>query len=256
MMVEDQETQDLLDEVTIREIASDLGCVDTSDNLLDGVEVGKSSKPDECETDENETQKNMDVDSICKKARELASELPSETAQGLQDMHKLTLAIGMPMTRILFSDMINSGSGTPEAKIKLLKEVKTETKTEGLGCIQVEFTDKQTGTARTAYMLLDTCGADHDLGAELDKIYSHIAVDKQEEIKKHMSMILFLGRTIFSQMMVSSANLVRKIAKKLPQDFKANNITIDSDNTTLFLGPPCSMRVGLFIRLDTDVCSE
>jgi len=172
---------------------------------------------------------------------------------GMDDMHALSLSIGLPVPRLLFSQAINASSATKGRKKAWLRELKVMSDVKETGCIQADFFDTQTREQNTAYLVLEECGEDHDLGAQLDKVFSRVAEDKHDDIRKHLSMLVYLGRSAYGQMMMKMVPLLTKLGKKLPDGFDPRQLVIDPDNTTLSLNIAGTRRVGIFVRLADEI---
>lgn len=201
------------------------------------------------------------LDEVRTRAREIVSGTSAETPrgalpgalEGMQDMHNLTLAIGLPVPRILFAQMVEAAAASAGRKKVWLRQLKDMSAVRETGCIQVDFYDVQAGKKNTAYLVLEECDENHDFGAQLDKVYSRIAEDKQDEIRKHLSMLVYLGRSAYGQMLVKNGPTLAKITQHLPpgddgKPFDPRVIGVDPANTTLYISLPKTKRVGIFVR--------
>ncbi len=119
--------------------------------------------------------------------------------------------------------------------------------------MQVDFFNRLTGAPDKAYMVLEECPRDHDLGAQLDRLRAHVADSRWPEIQKHLSSMVFLARSMYAQAAQENLALLRRILKRRDDDpcseFLA--VRVDPSNTTLYVsdGP---RRVGIFIHFASE----
>ena len=172
---------------------------------------------------------------------------------GLRDMQLLARAMGLPVPRVLFAEMILRCSASAERKRVFSRGLKDMSPLSETGCISTDFFDRTTGAAGKAYLVLEPCGADHDLGAQLDPFYARIPPEKQDDIRQFLSMLVYMGRQTFHHLLETKRTLVEEITKKLPDGFDPSALEVDPANTTLFLPPPCTQRVGIFVRYQDEV---
>lgn len=172
---------------------------------------------------------------------------------GLEHMHSLSLSIGLPVPRILFNEMVNVADASSSRKRKWLKNIKNMSKIKETGCIEIEIPRTPEGNKRIAYLVLDECDENHDMTAQLDKIYSKIPEEKQEEIRKHLSMLVYLGRSAYGQMLTQIESTMSEIKKKVSDTFDPRTLGIDAANTTIFIDHPNTKRVGIFVRFEDEI---
>lgn len=176
---------------------------------------------------------------------------------GMEAMHALSLAIGLPVPRILFDAMVETSTATAGRKKAWRRQLKKMTSVKEQGCIKVEFYDVVDKKPNTAYLILDRCGVEHDLTAELDKIFSRIPEDKKPEIQKHLSALVYLGRSAYGQMATKMNSLLQDIGKKITaSDFDPMTLGIGYDNTTFYVPHVDGSRVGIFVRLQDEVSDD
>ena len=172
------------------------------------------------------------------------------------EMNMLSLAAGLPVPRILFTHMVDCATATPKQKKvwrRTLKKMATNAVATKTGCIQIKFYDTTECANNTAFFVFDRCGADHDLGAELTKIYSRMLPDKHQAIRDNLSTLLFLGRSAYYHMFTANSEILDKITKRLPEEFNYEMLRVDLSNSTLCLPPPCTVRVGMYIRFLSEI---
>ena len=196
------------------------------------------------------------------RARKLVDEARADPSKnprdGLEAMRNLALSIGLPVPRILLAEMIKASSASASRKKKLIARLPKISEVSETGCIKVDFPVTKNGKSShdTAFLVLDQCAPDHDLGAQIYKLFSRISADKQDEIRKHLSMLIALGRRSFGTVVAENKNLLKEIANGLPADFPVTRLMIDTKNTTFFMAAPCKTRVGIFIRFESELADS
>lgn len=187
------------------------------------------------------------------KAKTMLDELGAgaEDAEGLRSLHNLTMAIGLPAARESFKAMVEANNLTGARRSAALREIAAISPITEVGCMQVDYFNMITATAGRAYLVLDVCPAKHDLGAELKKLRDVVDGEKWVEVVKHMSMMVYLGRTAYTQMAGEQRPLLRRIYGRADNDpcDDLMKLGIDSRNTTMFVDPRWPTRVGIFVRL-------
>jgi hypothetical protein len=178
----------------------------------------------------------------------------SEDAAGIRSLQDLTTSIGLPAARESFEAMLDANRVAPALRAAALREIKAFSPITEVGCMQVDFFNMITAAPDVAYLVLDKCPANHDLGAELKKLKTVVDTDKWVEVVKHLSMMIYLGRTVYSAMAKDHKPLLRKIFNRSADHDCADLMAlgVDSRNTTLFVDPRWPVRVGIFVRFKSD----
>lgn len=177
--------------------------------------------------------------------------------RGAKDAKNLMLSIGLPVPRILLRELVKRAPGLGEKeKKKLGARIERLMGVRETGSIEIKFHDATKNGPNTAYLVLQECPPDHDLGAQLDKLYSRIPEAKQDEIRKHLSVLFHIGRNTYVSAVEDPANvlLVGTLLKHYPKDSEAcpTQLRTDPKNTTLFLHPEWT-RAGIFVRLESEL---
>lgn len=236
---------------------------DDMDALLEDVTLGELAEQGaETLGDHKLTQDEMD--GVQTRAREIVDKARADGTSpldGMEDMHKLTLSIGVVVPRVLFAGAIAASTATAARKKSWMKQIGNMD--PDVGCIKVDFLNSETGDADVAYLRLEECGADHDLGAQLEKLYAVIKPENRAKVMEQLSMIVFLGRSAYGQMFVKLRPILDKIARKVPANASADasaekpfafrDLEVDYANTTLHTTIPGTRRVGIFVRLSAEV---
>ncbi len=195
------------------------------------------------------------------KAREMLREAGGDgddPAAGINDLRALTSSMGLPAARIAFRHMIKAAGVRGAVKHEALAAIKAFSPITEVGSMKIDFFNRETGKPDVAWLLLDECRANHDLGAQLDKIKPHVAPEKWPEILKHCSTLIGIGRTVYAQLAKNNLALIRKInglpASDPCTDYLAYKV--DMASSTLYLSAAWPNRIGLFVHLDKDVPRE
>jgi hypothetical protein len=192
------------------------------------------------------------------KRRALALVREERENNGAGHAHALAVSIGAAVPRRLFGAAIGGAAAGEEQK-KGWRRVLEKALGDGgkdQGCISVDFYDTRSRRRETAYLLLEDVGAGHDLGAELDKLYGRTAAEAREKLTKELSVLVFLGRSAYGQVLMfldrrssEAASVLEEVAGRqaAPVDFK--ELTIDPANTTFYLAAYPEARVGIRVKI-------
>lgn len=180
--------------------------------------------------------------------------LRSGAAAGLRDMRNLALALGLPAARLSLKHLVEFGAAPAPVQRALCAAIDAVSEITEHGCQEVAFFNKQKGRADRAFLLLDECPADHDLTAQLDRLAPHIPVERRPEITKHLTALVYFGRSAFAKVCEENPQLVRDILKYLPAADRVDisKLHVDPRNTTLCVHPRAPRRVGIFVRMMAD----
>jgi len=181
-------------------------------------------------------------------------EATQEDAEGVRSLQNLTLSIGLPAARECFYAMLNANAVSPALRASATREIKAFSPITEVGCMRVDFFNMITAKADVRYLVLEKCPSDHNLGAELHKLKSIVDGDKWVEVVKHLSMLVYLGRSTYAQLAALNKPLLRRIYKRADDDECADLMAlgVDSRNTTLFVNPRWPVRVGIFVRSEDE----
>jgi len=194
-----------------------------------------------------------DDDKLTARATEFLGKLSDEDKRGIQDLHNLSLSMGLPAARATFTMMVEAAGLHGKKKTKISNAILNISPVTEVGCYKVDFFNKDTGKADVAYMLLDVCHRDHDLGAELDCLKKHATEEKWAEILKHLSMLVALARKTYSETARSHISLIRGIFGLSAFDpcTAYLDYKVDPGNTTLYIDPTWPTRIGIWIKKDS-----
>jgi hypothetical protein len=192
------------------------------------------------------------------RATDILQNLSGGEREGLNDLQNLTLSMGLPAARATFQFMIAAANLRGAAKKDALCAVAEFSAVTEVGCIKVDFFNQTSGKHDIAYLVLDKCPRDHNLGVQLDNLKVHVSDDKWPEVIRSISMLIHIGRVVYGQVARNNLDLIRRIHGYTPDDpcTKYLDLLVDRENTTLFLEPSWPSRIGIFIRLNADVQAE
>ena len=192
------------------------------------------------------------------KRRALALGREERENNGAGHAHALARSIGAAVPRRLFGAAIAGAAAGEEQKKGWRRGVEKALGDGGKdqGCISVDFYNTRSRRRETAYLLLEAVGAGHDLGAELDKLYSRTAAETQERLKKELSMLIFLGRSAYGQVMMfldrrssEAASVLEEVAGRQAAPVNFKELSIDPANTTFHLAAYPEARVGIRVKI-------
>ena len=110
-----------------------------------------------------------DEASLRARAEQFAQTLRREDVEGLKDIQNHMISMGLPATRALLRQFVehSTAAGSPE-QTRALKAVADLSPVTEVGCMRVDFHDRIANCGNTAYITLEECPRDHDLGAPLE----------------------------------------------------------------------------------------
>jgi hypothetical protein len=247
--------------------------------LLEDVALGEVSERT-ARKDDGEGLSEAELEAAQARARTIIGEARRGGAGAVSDLREmrrlqleLTLAVGMAVPLTLIRQMIERAGARAEQAGAWMRQLKRVSVVEGVGCISVEFPDRRLGRSNTVYLVLAECGADHDLGAQLGKLYSRIPEACQAEIRKQLSILVHLGRAAYRHAVAAMTPAIVAIAEcsakknaggsSLPDAFSTPNtrvnaynpliLAVDAANTTLYVPRAGPRRVGIYVRLAEEV---
>jgi len=187
-------------------------------------------------------------------ATEILRNSTSDDEKGLKDLQNLTLSMGLPITRIMFQYMLDDANIKGSTKKIILQDIDAISPITEIGCMKVDFFNKKTNQADVAYLVLDRCSNNHCLSTQLDKLKNVVADVKWPDVIRSISMLIHIGRSVYSQVSRKNINIIRQIYNKSINDCaKYLDLQVDLDNTTLYLDESWLGRVGIYIKLNDEI---
>lgn len=174
-----------------------------------------------------------------------------QNAEGIKDIQKLTLSMGLPATREILYQMVDNSECEKEKALDRINDLHLVKET---GCIKIDFLNTITKKADIAYIILDKCPKLHDVGIQLDILKVHVSNEKWIEILRSISMIIYICRAVYSQTVIKNIDLIRYINQLPNSDLCSQfiDLKVDKSNTTLYLNEEWNHRIGIFIHLESD----
>lgn len=196
-----------------------------------------------------------EIQNVQDRARELASKMTPDDVEGLRDLQNLTLAMALPAVREIFKQMIAKARLGNESAAEAYKEVEAFSPITEFGCMRVDFHNKTTNRPDIAYLSLKKCKADYNFDQEINKLRKLVAEDKWPNVLTHLSMLVYIGRSVYGQISRLHAPLLRRIFRLPAADPCTNyiDLKVDGVNTTLYVDKNDTWRIGIFIQLDNEI---
>ena len=114
--------------------------------------------------------------------------------------------------------------------------------------------NKKTNQPDVAYLVLDKCPNNHCLSTQLDKLKNIVVDTKWPDVIRSISMLVHIGRSVYSQVARSHINIIQQIYNISKNDCaKYLDLQVDRDNTTLFLDIEWQNRVGIYVNFTDDI---
>lgn len=190
------------------------------------------------------------------KAKKFLNDVGTE---GLKDLRALTLTMGMPSARKILKQLIDFGIAPDPVKQSLRDAVdRISPEMKEHGCQEITFFNKAKGKEDKIYLVADECDANHDLTAQLNKMAPHIPVARRPEINHHISVLVYIVRSVFAKVVKENESLLKDILRYVPSSerLNINALQVDPRNTTLCFHPHTPRRVGIFVKMSDEVEAE
>jgi hypothetical protein len=171
--------------------------------------------------------------------------------EGIKDFRNLMLTMGLHATRSSFHNIMKEFKVSGDKMDDFNKRIADISPITEIGCMQVDFLNKSTNKQDRVYLVLDVCQKNHDLTAELDKIKPFVTEEKWVDVLKSLANLIFFGRTVYANESRKHVTLIHDIVgpeTKAETLAELLNFKVDPDNTTLYLDPLWSERIGIFVR--------
>jgi len=189
------------------------------------------------------------------RASAMLTTMTSDDEAGLKDLQNLTLSMGLPSTRSMFQSMIENSKLRGVAKKDAIRAVADFSPVTESGCMKVDFFNQVLGAPDIAYLVLHKCPRDHNLEAQLNKLKPHVLAEKWAEVTRSLSMLIYIGRSVYGQIARANLGLIRDIHGAAADDpcTEYLDLKVDVENTTLYLDASWPSRIGIYIRLGAEV---
>lgn len=195
----------------------------------------------------------LDRDAIEAAAKDLAANMTAEDREGLLAWQALVEAVGAPAVRGTFMAMAAEPRGLSQ-RDAMAAVGAAFTKAE-VGCYKVDFLSRKTGLPDHAYLVVDRCKRKHNFGGQLDKLKPHVSDEKWPEVIRHISMMVLIARRAYAHEAREHIDLVRQLTGRAAADPCDGllDLQVDPANTTLYADKRLHNRVGVFVRLSSEV---
>jgi hypothetical protein len=167
---------------------------------------------------------------------------------GLQDMQKMFLALGLPLTRIIFEQMVEAAGLAGAEKDVAMRAIAGMSPLTEVCCMRVDFND---GAPDTAYIVFDRCPREHDVGAQLARLQRRLPPEKWNDILKNVSFQLHMIRMVYGNLARDHSELIRTISGGAPE--KYFDLFVDPATSLLYVDAAWPNRVGIFVWFAAEV---
>lgn len=167
---------------------------------------------------------------------------------GLQDMQKMFLALGLPLTRIIFEQMVEAAGLAGAEKDTAMRAIAGMSPLTEVCCMRVDFND---GAPDTAYIVFDRCPREHDVGAQLARLQRRLPPEKWNDILKNVSFQLHMIRMVYGNLARDHSELIRTISGGAPE--KYFDLFVDPATSLLYVDAAWPNRVGIFVWFAAEV---
>lgn len=157
-----------------------------------------------------------------------------------ENLSKQVLAMGFPSVRILLHALANHYN-----KPNLIPRIEEICHIQEVGCLNIDYFNKNDNKRDTMIILLKECKSDHDLSFQLDKLKPHLDTDKWNSVLRALSTLILLARNIYSSVYESNISLIEEIVGRSKVE-TYRKLYVDILNTTLYL-PGIDDRVGIYL---------
>lgn len=158
-----------------------------------------------------------------------------------EGLNKQVLALGFPSVRIMLHAISKHFD-----KLHVSSRIEEICHVQEVGCISVEFFNKNLEQKETIVIVLKECKKNHNLTEQLNKLKVHLDEDKWNNILKNISSMVFIARSLYASIYEHNLDLIEEIVGS-DNINKYSKLSIDIDNTTLFL-PDIDDRIGIFLE--------
>lgn len=189
------------------------------------------------------------------RANQIINGKTEEDVKGLNDLQNLHLAIGLPFIRKLLTRLMERKTYTFSDHKRIEEMIFDISPITEASCFSVSFVDKNTNKRHTAYLLLDECDANHNLEEQFDKFKPRVTEEEWTKVLRKLSEMIGIGRTVYAKTVQQNMQLIRMILGVGENDNCAQYLMlkVDPSNTTMFVDELAPKRIGIFIKLDSEV---
>jgi hypothetical protein len=177
-----------------------------------------------------------------------APEITDDDRAGIADLHKLTMAMAMPVVRGLLHQAVREA---PDSAGSLDRDHAREV-VQGMypaadgGCVNVVFA-RPDGTEVTGYVTVGLCDRDHDTDRQLDALRAVASESQWPVVVTNLAAQFRLVRDVFAKVCAEHPDLVAALEVS-----DALELRMDPANSTLFMRPEWPKRAGLHTRMGAE----
>lgn len=223
-----------------------------------------------------------EISASARRAQDLAA---GTTPEDMENLRKFMMQFGLPAAQTMFRSAVAKSSLHGDAKGSVLRRIAAFGDCDQPGCFTVDYHNSDGTPGERAYLLLDKCGPKHNLTRQLNRLRERIgmpampdpaasapapadpapapapvpsaaAVERWTMIQRQLSLLIHHGRHVYGQLAHDNKSLLVEIAGSEAAAAELSMLLVDPANTTLYLKPDWPVRIGLFVRFQSDVDAE
>lgn len=190
-------------------------------------------------------------DATLNKSLEKVNNFSPEDLEKYQLYQKRVLSMGVPACRILMTALLNNAKTTDEdIKLRFFETIDKLTNIEQFGGISIEYFDNNINKNTYCYIIMNKCTKFHNLSEQLEKIQPYLDEVQWDQILKQISMVLYLCKNIYKLTIGTCANQIFDLGFDIND---VEELTVDPENTTLYIDEEWEERVGIYIMREADL---
>ena len=182
------------------------------------------------------------------------SDIDPKKLEGMKDAALMIWTIGLPGVQDYMKFLVNNSECTiqdlKDSCIKKINKLAADRDIEGTrGGMEYKNGKK---VLRASYKL---CKKDHDLSAELSKLYTMIGddINNKAKINQSLGYLTFATRSVFTQIVHIEQKMAKKLQEIMSNKYSTNiplGLQVDPENTTLYIDPEVEKRLGIVVEID------
>jgi hypothetical protein len=180
--------------------------------------------------------------------------LSLEDVEKYKQYQQTVISMGIPTCRIMLHTLLEKSESTDSAiKKQFFEKIEQLTSFEKVGGMNIEYDDSDTGKKTFFYIIMNKCDKNHDLHEQFNKVKRFFSEDTWGQLLKHISMLIYLCRSIYKINMQSCADDMFQLGYDIND---VETLKIDPTNTTLYIFEEWDERMGIYIMRECDLMDE
>jgi hypothetical protein len=180
--------------------------------------------------------------------------LSPEDIEKYKQYQQTVISMGIPTCRIMMHTLLEKSESIDTViKAQIFQKIEQLTNFEKVGGMNIEYDDSDTGKKTFFYIIMNKCDKDHDLNEQFNKIKRFFTEETWKQLLKHISMLIYLCRSIYKINIQSCADDMFQLGYDIND---VETLKIDPTNTTLYLFEEWDERMGIYIMRECDLEEE